>query len=278
MLGAWRTYPMQSARAQAPTEDIEKVLGRFQSWTGSRTAKTQMEGVRELSYEEALASSRYRWRGRGEAEPAEAASASEPEAHPDTNPEDKLRAEPGVIPAAGPEFLDSDDAAEVAFAETGMPGVIPPDVPTIGTAAADAHRNETARVRRLPRKPQQFSALLAQSAAFGTGLGAGFGTGGLARTWGGDERQVSMSLRVTASEQALIKMRAAESGVSGSAYLRQCALEVEILRAQVQQMMAASARNLSMGLRDESHAPVGRASREEEGWFSRVRRFWGGAS
>jgi hypothetical protein len=242
---------MQSARAQAPTEDIEKVLGRFQSWTGSRTAKTQMEGVRELSYEEALASSRYRWRGRGEAEPAEAAPASEPEAHPDTNPEDKLRAEPGVIP---------------------------PDVPTIGTAAADAHRNETARVRRLPRKPQQFSALLAQSAGFGAGFGTGFGTGGLTRTWGGDERQVSMSLRVTASEQALIKMRAAESGVSGSAYLRQCALEVEILRAQVQQMMAASARNLSMGLGDQSHAPVGRASREEEGWFSRVRRFWGSAS
>ena len=47
-----------------------------------------------------------------------------------------------------------------------------------------------------------------------------------------------MSLRVAASEQALIKARAAEAGLSISAYLRQCALEVEKLRAQVHHTLA----------------------------------------
>jgi len=53
-----------------------------------------------------------------------------------------------------------------------------------------------------------------------------------------NERPVSMSLRVVASEQALIKARAAEAGLSVSAYLRQCALEVEKLRAQVHHTLA----------------------------------------
>jgi hypothetical protein len=53
-----------------------------------------------------------------------------------------------------------------------------------------------------------------------------------------NERQVSMSLRVAPSEQALIKARAAEAGLSVSAYLRQCALEVEKLRAQVHDTLA----------------------------------------
>ena len=47
-----------------------------------------------------------------------------------------------------------------------------------------------------------------------------------------------MSLRVAASEHALIKARAAEAGLSVSAYLRQCALEVEKLRAQVHHTLA----------------------------------------
>jgi hypothetical protein len=47
-----------------------------------------------------------------------------------------------------------------------------------------------------------------------------------------------MSLRVAASKHALIKARAAEAGLSASAYLRQCALEVEKLRAQVHHTLA----------------------------------------
>lgn len=52
------------------------------------------------------------------------------------------------------------------------------------------------------------------------------------------ERQVSMSFRVGVCEQALIKARAAEAGLSVSAYVRQCALEVETLRAHVRHTLA----------------------------------------
>jgi hypothetical protein len=52
-------------------------------------------------------------------------------------------------------------------------------------------------------------------------------------------RPAALSIRVSAGEQALIKARAAEANLSVSAYLRQCALEVEQLRTQLQQVLVA---------------------------------------
>jgi hypothetical protein len=237
---------MRGVRAQATTEDIEKVLGRFHAWTGSRTPKIAGDDVREISYEEALASTRYRWRGRDEMQPA-----TNP---PPTSQEEKLQAEPAAVPAAPPEREEmtpspAEKAAEPEFAATA------PEIPPVA-----APKSPAARAGKVTHGRQQFSSMLAQS--------AGWGGTSLARTRGGEERQVSMSLRVAASEQLLIKMRAAEAGVSASAYLRQCALEVETLRAHVQ-FMATSVRNPVNELRDGS-------SRTNEGWFSRVRRrLWG---
>ncbi len=121
---------MQPSTAQSTrsAESLDAVLGLFQAWSDSRNTdshnKDMTDGIRELSYEDALQSSRYRWQARAEA--------------------------PGIV----------------------APGKVDPVVwPAAG-------------------KP---------------------------------ERQVSMSLRVAASEQALIKVRAAEAGLSASAYLRQCA-------------------------------------------------------
>jgi len=54
-------------------------------------------------------------------------------------------------------------------------------------------------------------------------------------------RPASLSVRLATSEQALIKTRAAEAGLSASAYMRQCALEVEQLRKQVEKMLIAAA-------------------------------------
>jgi len=47
-------------------------------------------------------------------------------------------------------------------------------------------------------------------------------------------KSVWLTLRVTTAEQALIQARAAEAKLSVSAYLRQCAFEVETLRQQMQ--------------------------------------------
>jgi hypothetical protein len=82
-----------------------------------------------------------------------------------------------------------------------------------------------------------------------------------------------MSVRVAASEHVLIKSRAARAGLSVSAYLRQCALDVEILRGQVQQFMTASAlsRMAEMAKPIPISDPVKSVS-----WFTRLRRRWGG--
>jgi hypothetical protein len=95
-------------------------------------------------------------------------------------------------------------------------------------------------------------------------------SGALARIWPAStkpERQVAMSLRVAASEQALIKSRAAEAGISASGYLRQCALEVEQLLAQVQHTLAVIERKSTLAL-PAGEAPILVSRR---GFLSRMR-------
>ena len=191
---------MQPLAAQA--EDIEAVLSRFQTWTGSRKNKDDQEGIREISYEEALRSSRYRWKARTD-EP----SATEPPA------------------------VSSLDAGPHAGLEA-----IPVVAPEISPPAQAVMENEAAseiRPRKIALSSTDFRAVLARTLpAAETSL---------VRSRAGEpERQVSMSLRLAASEQALVKLRAAEAGLSASAYLRQCALEVEHLRAQMQILLEIS--------------------------------------
>jgi hypothetical protein len=239
-------------QGQTAAEDIETILGRFQAWTGSREPKGAKDGVREISYEEALESSRCRWRKYGEPSPASPA-------------DNGLRAEPGVVPINPPE-LPTGPEAESTESDEPEAAVLPDGI----LQDAEDFPQTVSRVRKVPRRKQHFHSILAQSVASGA-LGAGVGES-LVRSWVGEERQVSMSLRVAASEQALIKVRAAEAGVSASAYLRQCALEVEILRAQVQQFLAVSSRGRLAELRD---APRTASAGEKEGWLSRLkRRIW----
>jgi hypothetical protein len=81
-------------------------------------------------------------------------------------------------------------------------------------------------------------------------------------------RSAALSIRVSAQEQALIKMRAAEANLSVSAYLRQCAFEVEHLRAQAEQTFAARFRTPT----PPQFAPV-----HASGFLVRLARrlFWG---
>ncbi|MBB6145780.1 hypothetical protein HNQ77_003741 [Silvibacterium bohemicum] len=230
-------------RAGTEAEGIEKVLGRFQAWnsdrefkTGARESKLPKDGVREISYEEALESSRYRWKNHGNVPAA-------------------THREPAFSEPAG----DGSAAADPEGPKTPPIAARPePSLPALTHAA-------TAHPRRTPHKPQAFRTALAHS------VGAG-AIGGL-RAGSGEERQVSMTTRVGSSEQALIKIRAAEAGISVSAYLRQCALDVEVLRAQVQQFMAAAARSRLAELPEPSRIAMPVVN---GGWFSRwQRRIWG---
>jgi uncharacterized protein (DUF1778 family) len=78
-------------------------------------------------------------------------------------------------------------------------------------------------------------------------------------------RQKAISIRLAPEERELIQARAAEAGTTVSAYIRQCVLEVEQLRAQVRR--AVSAINSGGG----TMAPAPASS----GFFARVtRRFF----
>lgn len=244
---------MQPSTAHSPqsAEDLDAVLVRFQAWSGSRKTKEVAEGVRELSYENALQSSRYRWQGRTP----------------------KSEATEDIVPALAPvvETTTHIEAAvqnpryeiseEIAFPDEAFTDA--PDTVSLSSAAPEAH---VVQVKKESTWPPVFGAMLAEAIT-----PTAHPSGALARIWPAaskPERQVAMSLRVAASEQALIKARAAEAGISASAYLRQCALEVEQLRAQVQHTLTVIERKSTLAL-TAGEAPVHVSS---YGFFARMRR------
>jgi hypothetical protein len=233
---------MQSltAPATASSEDIDDVLGRFHAWANSRKpankAEEMIDGVRELSYEEALQSSRRRWQAQPQT------LKTEPPPDP---PKQQFGADPDPIPipieipksiAASIEDHNFDEESLAPDTVTLSAGKLSPakkavPPPTFGTVLSETVLPENDDPEPLVPRPLD--------------------SGPLALVWpaaGKPERQVSMSLRVAASEQALIKARAAEAGLSVSAYLRQCALEVEKLRAQVHHTLAMLEQNPSRTL------------------------------
>ncbi len=197
-----------------PVENIDAVLGRFQAWAGSSNAAETKPGIRELSYDEALKSRRYRWK-----------------AEDKTPAKKKMTAEPGVSPVAAPKPH-------------------PERLKTAPAKVRDTKRRTTKQVRaenhaakaepaakmavKAVAKPQ-FCEVLAQTVRPPEVIPAVAQSLELSR-------QVAISIRLAPAERALIRTRAAEAGISASAYIRQCALEVEQLRAQVQQALAAMER------------------------------------
>jgi len=225
MLTHREAIPMQplTATAAKSPEDIDAVLGRFQVWSATRKAtspktKGLPEGVRELSYEEALESSRNRW---------------------------QARTQPSVMRDSTEEITTSADRKSVS--EVTHDEAAPEAFPTQTAFDTEAIQPDRLSLSATAISPASHGIDLPQKAqpAFGTVLAEAIpcepDPAALALVWPAPpktERQVSMSLRVAASEQALIKARAAEAGLSVSAYLRQCALEVEKLRAQVHHTLA----------------------------------------
>lgn len=216
-----------TAHSLQSAEDLDAVLVRFQAWSGSRKTKDMTDGVRELSYEDALRSSRSRWQGRAQS--------------PELVAQTTTRLEAGIQnpPYETPE--------EVAFPDKSFM------LDTVSLSGAVPEASAVVSAKKESAWPPVFGAILAEALT-----PAAHHSGALARIWPAaskPERQVSMSLRVAASEQALIKARAAEAGISASAYLRQCALEVEQLRAQVQHTLALIERKSTLAL-PAGEAPI----------------------
>lgn len=196
-----------------PAENIEAVLGRFQAWAGTQSAHKSSRGIRELSYEEALGSSRYRWPGASRPSAKKKQSPEAPSSKVETRvaAQPRRKAQPRAKAAAK-------DCARPVFREV------------LEEAANPAPIKATAHAQPLD-------------------LG----------------RQVAISIRLAPAERALIKARAAESGITASAYIRQCALEVEQLRAEVRDALARIERGNEVPLSQPTTSIFTR-------WFRRIFR------
>lgn len=220
-----------------PIENIDAVLGRFQAWAGASNARETKPGIRELSYEEALRSRRYRWKAADE-KPAKKKLAADPDASP----------KPGRLKTA-PAKLPETKSKPTKQARSGNHA--PKAAPAVKTESKPAFRDVLAQTVRPPEvvpaaQPLELS------------------------------RQVAISIRLAPAERALIKTRAAEAGISASAYVRQCALEVEQLRAQVRQALIAIERKTPVASTAPAseHAPV-----QAPGFLMRLaRRFFPGSA
>jgi hypothetical protein len=259
--------------ATRPVEDIEAVLGRFQAWAGARNMAEAGSGIREISYDEALASGRYRWKGAGAnlakkpgAKDSAISESSKTAAPPaKVEPDKKQRAakslqrEHAKIRNHRNSSGDSKPIAGSKISAESKNGgggnhCAKAPVPRGNADAKPAFKQAlAAAVRPAEVVVAQPSALIRQSA---------------------------ISIRLAPSERALIQTRAAEAGITASAYIRQCALEVEQLRAQVQAAVALmGSRNGSAAGSSPVSAPAPYAPTpatqsivSAPGFFARIRR------
>lgn len=219
--------------ATRPVENIEAVLGRFQAWAGDRNATEPGLGIREISVDEALASGRYRWKG---ARPA-------PSKKTDENPGESP--EPAKVSAAqaSTESQQKPQAAKAARSrqkakvrERGR-AVSEPRTITNGRVAAESKNGGGGN--HCAAKPPVARGSASAKPAFKDALAEAIRPVEVVVAQPAAlTRQAAISIRLAPTERALIQTRAAEAGITASAYIRQCALEVEQLRAQVKAAVA----------------------------------------
>jgi hypothetical protein len=84
-------------------------------------------------------------------------------------------------------------------------------------------------------------------------------------------KSASVTVRLSKVEYAQLRMRAAEAGLTVSAYLRSCTLEAEALRAQVKDTLAQFRTETLIEMKPrESYAD---AASQKSSWLGRL-RFW----
>ena len=93
----------------------------------------------------------------------------------------------------------------------------------------------------------------------------------------GKRKIASLTVRMSGAECAQVHARAAEAGMTVSAYLRSCVFEAENLRTQVKQalaeMRAAGTVDTNAAERPNAHGEAGRSS--VRGWRTRLARWTG---
>lgn len=190
---------------QPPIEDINAIVNRFQAWAGTQAPARAKDGVRELTYDEAIRSRRHHLRME---EPVSEVEKSVP-----TRPANTKQVE--TVKSAKTKRRTK--------------------------AARHAKRNQdeniarpSARVSVADRKSTVFSEVLAEKVSI---LPAS-ASQELALS---ERRTTALSLRISFAEHALLRKRAEEANLSVSCYLRNCVFEVEELRAKVNALQVANA-------------------------------------
>jgi hypothetical protein len=227
--------------ATQPVENIEAVLGRFQAWTGARNAVEARPGIREVPYEEALASDRYRWKGAGRNADLKT-----------VKPEVKA----GPVDASERGKTRAAKAAKTIRTRGHGKGAVPDAKKTAAADKAVSVKRCAAAKQEAPSRKPVFREVLAQAVK----------PAELVMAQPADlARQKAISIRLAPEERELIQARAAEAGTTVSAYIRQCVLEVEQLRGQVRRAVSA----MNNGGRVMAPAPA------SSGFFARMaRRFF----
>jgi hypothetical protein len=191
---------------QPPLEDINAIVSRFQAWAGAQTAANGKHGVRELTYEEAIRSTRRRT----------TASEKPAVAAPPPAPNRVKRAAGRKASAAEPVKIKK-RAPLHARRSTCKKKTLSPTKPKAPPAQPSAVFRHVLAAQVLPVAVVPALSLVAES------------------------RSTALSLRMSPGEHSLVKAHAAEANLSVSAYLRTCLFEVENLRIRLRQLQTVTA-------------------------------------
>lgn len=243
----------------SPAEDIGSILHRFEHWAGAH----QPVDMRELSLEEALEQARSRRGAKGDfaGTTPDAVSAARPRAAAEA----KVGPTPGAKAAGrtstqrAAKAAPSNDRSRAGKATKGRP-TPKPQTKAAGLSASGAKRATTAhsfqqaleREIARPRAAKSPAELLPADTVELTSRPANTAAA------------VSLSVKMSVADRNTIRSRAQSLGLTPGAYLRQCALEVESLRAEVQQLVLNRAQSASRTL------PAG----PKPNWLARLRSYF----
>jgi hypothetical protein len=182
---------------QPPLEDINSIVSRFQAWAGVQAPNHARDGVRELTYDEAIRSKRPRPHSEKPLPIAEK-SAPGPSASVKRSRTEKLAKPKKKI--ATPRHVQQSPSRDLQRSPAAV-RMVAPEPPAFGQVLAE----------KVSIQPVTVSQELEVA----------------------ERRTTALSLRITSTEHAMLKRRAADSNLSVSCYIRNCVLEVESLRAQL---------------------------------------------
>jgi hypothetical protein len=188
---------------QPPVEDINAIVSRFQAWAGAQAPARAKDGVRELTYDEAIRSSRHRSRMEEPLPEVEKSAPTSPANTKQTKTGKSAKAKKRINTARHTK-RDQRESRERPRTNRSVP-------------AAESPVFREVFVEKVSILPAPASQEL-----------------GLA-----ERRTTALSLRISFAEHALLRKRAAEANLSVSCYLRNCVFEVEELREQVNALRAA---------------------------------------